>query len=195
VIRSSSSCVARAFSISDAFYKASALVRIAREVAVADPGRATRLIEYAGQFIAGGPGPDPSPLKVALVLSDSAEGYRALGLWTERRLLGVWMTTSECMKASALAGIAEAVAATDPRRSVRLIADAAHFSRALPEVYKKECALTHVAAAVAGSDPDHAQDIASSIRSDYFKAAVLAGIAGAMVQAGERVRLSSVTGR
>ena len=69
-------------------------------------------------------------------------------------------------KASALASIAGAVAATDPDRAARLIADAERFAQSITGKTAKASALASVAEAVAATDPDRAERIAQSITDE-----------------------------
>jgi TIR domain len=78
--------------------------------------------------------------------------------------------TDEFSKASALSGVATAVAATDPDRAVRIA------SSITVESWKAS-ALSGVAKVVAATDPDRAVRIASSITDEFSKASALSGVA------------------
>jgi hypothetical protein len=75
------------------------------------------------------------------------------------------------------------IAATDPDRAARLIADADHIARSITNEYWKAKALAEVATALAATDPDRAERIARSITNEYWKAKVLAEVATALAAA------------
>jgi hypothetical protein len=78
--------------------------------------------------------------------------------------------TDEFSKASALSGVAKAVAATDPDRAVRIASSITVES-------SKASALSGVAKVVAATDPDRAARIASAITDESWKASALSGVA------------------
>ena len=81
--------------------------------------------------------------------------------------------TSERSKASALAQVAGALAATDPDRATQLTADAERIAQSITSVTSKELALTEVAKALAATDPDRAERIAQPAVSSRSAAALV----------------------
>ena len=79
-----------------------------------------------------------------------------------------------------LAEVAAALAATDPDRAARLMADADHIARSITDKSEKATALAEVATALAATDPDRAERIARSITSESLKAKVLAEVAATL---------------
>ena len=88
--------------------------------------------------------------------------------------------TDETSKAEALAGLAGALAATDPDRAARLSTDAERVAQSITFEFWKEQALGVVAKALAATDPDRAERVAQSITSEISKAEALARVAGAL---------------
>ena len=91
------------------------------------------------------------------------------------------------MRASALASIAGALAATDPDRAARLIDDAERAAQSFTHGYSKASALVSIAGVLAASDPDRAARLiddaeraAQSITDSSTRATVLVSIAGAL---------------
>ena len=80
--------------------------------------------------------------------------------------------TNKYWKASALAEVAAALAATDPDRAERI-------ARSITDKSEKATALAEVAAALAATDPDRAEHIARSITDEFWKARALVMIAEA----------------
>jgi serine/threonine protein kinase len=80
--------------------------------------------------------------------------------------------TNKYWKASALAAVATALAATDPDR-------AEHIARSITTESSKATALAEVATALAVTDPDRAERIARSITDELWKARALVMIAEA----------------
>jgi Caspase domain len=83
-------------------------------------------------------------------------------------------------KARALVAVAQALEATDPERSGRLIADAERVAEAISEPATKASALADVAGPLATIAPDRAEHAAGSITDESLKARALAGVAGAL---------------
>ena len=83
-------------------------------------------------------------------------------------------------RASALAGVANAMAATDPARAARLITDAEGVARSIPDSSSRASALAGVANAVAATNPERAERVARSITDSSSRASALAGVANAM---------------
>jgi len=79
--------------------------------------------------------------------------------------------------------VAEALAATHPRRAARLLSDAKRIADPVANEYSKSSALAAVAGALAATDPDRAERTARSITDGYWKASALAKIAKAWNQA------------
>ena len=88
--------------------------------------------------------------------------------------------TDESSKASALSGVAEALAATDPDRAARLLTDAERIANSITDESSKAAALSGVAEALAATDPDRAERIANSITDESWKASALSGVAEAL---------------
>jgi hypothetical protein len=88
--------------------------------------------------------------------------------------------TDKYEKAQALSGVAEAVAATDPRRAARLADDAERIANSITNEWAKARALSRVAEAIAATDPGRAERIANSITSEWAKAQALSRVAEAM---------------
>ncbi len=88
--------------------------------------------------------------------------------------------TRALSKARALADIAQALAATDPDRAVRLLTEAARMASSITDPDSKPWALRSIAQALATTDPDRAERIASSITDKSLKASALADIAQAL---------------
>ena len=95
--------------------------------------------------------------------------------------------TDEYSKASALSGVAKALAATDPDRAARLFADAERIANSITDESSKASALSGIAEALAATDPDRAarlltdaERIANSITDESSKAAALSGVAKAL---------------
>ena len=101
--------------------------------------------------------------------------------------------TIESFKAQALSGVAEAMAATDPRRAARLSNDAERIANSITDASAKARALSAVAEAMAATDPDRAELIANSFTSNYWKALALSAVAGAVARTdpGRAARLSN----
>jgi hypothetical protein len=146
----------------DAGSKPRGLAGVARQVAATDPDRAERITQsiprkYRAHYLA--------QLAKAMATShpDRAEGIaRAIH-------------DQDC-KASALAGIAIEVAATDPSRAKLLVTDAERIARLFP----RQCrpgTLEDIEDAVAATDPDRAERIARKITDQDAKATALAKIA------------------
>jgi len=107
--------------------------------------------------------------------------------------------TSERSKASALAQVAGALAATDPDRATQLTADAERIAQSITSVTSKELALTEVAGALAATDPDRAERIAQSITSWHSKELALTEVAKALAATdpdrAERIAQPAVSSR
>ena len=80
-------------------------------------------------------------------------------------------------KASALAAIAGVMAATDPDRAERLIADAMRVARGSRGVYE-ESAVPAIAGALAATDPDHAETLA--VGDGWYRGSALVAVAGVL---------------
>jgi hypothetical protein len=83
-------------------------------------------------------------------------------------------------EATALAAIAGTLAATDPGRAARLLADAERIAQSITDESDKARALAAIAKALAATDPDRAERIAQSITREGWKAFALADIAKAL---------------
>ena len=84
--------------------------------------------------------------------------------------------TDETWKASALSGIAEALAAIDPDRAAQLLADTERIALAITDESSKASALSDVAKVLAATDPDRAEHIARSITDEPSKAWALSAV-------------------
>ena len=154
--------------------KASALSRVAEALAATDPDRAARLFADAE--------------RIANSITDKSEGIGAAtasrGRWQPptRTAPNASPTPSPTShsKASALSRIAEALAATDPDRAARLLADAERIANSITDECSKASALSGVAEALAATDPDRAERIANSITDEYWKASALSDVAEAL---------------
>ena len=89
-----------------------------------------------------------------------------------------------------LSRISEAVAATDPDRAARLLADAERIARTIPDKYPKAEVLSRISEAVAATDPDRAarlladaERIARTMTSGHWKAMTLRDIVKALAPA------------
>jgi len=126
-------------------------------------------------------------LAVIVVIADiiyrSRRGYsrhgtaRLTGAQRAARLIGdaeriAQSITNKYWKASALAEVATALAATDPDRAERI-------ARSITSESSKATALAEVAAALAATDPDRAERIARAITDEFWKARALVMIAEA----------------
>ena len=85
--------------------------------------------------------------------------------------------TDENLKASALADIAKALAATDPDRAAGLIADAERIAQSITSNGLRAIALADITGTLAATDPDRAERIARSITREVWKARALADVA------------------
>ena len=88
--------------------------------------------------------------------------------------------TDESSKASALSGVAKALAATDPDRATRLLTNAERIANSITDESSKASALSRVAEALAATDPDRAERIANSITDESSKASALSDVAEAL---------------
>jgi hypothetical protein len=160
-------------------------LRIRHESFRDDAGRLVAAIErvLAAAPVAVAHGPDSArspgnaPAREAGVKEGSGTGRsdpaRVARLLGDAERIANSLTAGKPEKASALSGVAAAVAATDPDRAERI-------ANSLPDESAKARALSGVAAAVAATDPDRAQRIANSIANEYAKARALSGVAAAV---------------
>lgn len=88
--------------------------------------------------------------------------------------------TDQESAARALAVIAQAVAATDARRAVRLAADAERIAQSVSDPDKKASALAVAAGPLAAADEGRAESAAQSIPHAEWKASALAAVAKAL---------------
>lgn len=77
--------------------------------------------------------------------------------------------TKNYFKARALANIARALAATDPDRAARLIADAERLAQSITSKAEKDDVFASLANAVAATDPDRAQRFVKLINGEVSK--------------------------
>ena len=161
--------------------KAQALSEVAAALAATEPDRAARLFTEAERIANS----ITNESWKALALSErrgGAGGHRprprrpAL----RRRRTHRQLHHQRSWKASALSGIAKAVAATDPDRAERI-------ANSITNEFWRAAGAGRVAAALAATDPDHAarlladaERIANSITDASSKASALRGIAEAM---------------
>jgi len=85
--------------------------------------------------------------------------------------------TDKNLKASALADIARALAATDPDRAAGLIADAESIAQSITSNGLRAKALADITGTLAATHPDRAERIAQSITREVWKVVALAAIA------------------
>ena len=76
------------------------------------------------------------------------------------------------------------MAATDPGRASRLIADAERLAQSIPDPNGKASALAAVAEGLAATDVNHAERLAQSITTASSRALALAAVAKALTAAG-----------
>ncbi len=91
-----------------------------------------------------------------------------------------WSISDESSRASALADIAAALAATDPDRAARLLADAERIAQSITSEIPGAIALVSIVKALAATDPDRAERIAQSITDEHLKANALLSIVKAL---------------
>jgi hypothetical protein len=117
---------------------------------------ADRLVSLLQRLLAAAPGTgrQSSPAANVEAFTDPhdvpADGN---ALWTDAER-AAQSITDDYRKASALASIAGALAATDPDRTARIIADAERAAQSITDHYRKASALASIAGAVAATDPD-----------------------------------------
>ena len=87
---------------------------------------------------------------------------------------------NESERASTLADVARALAATDPDRAARLLAEAERLAQPITDEHAKNIALADIAKALAATDPDRAERIAQTITDENRNASALADIAKAL---------------
>jgi TIR domain len=110
---------------------------------------------------------------------------RAIRVLAEAESITQYMT-DESWRAPALAWIAKALAATDPPRAARLIADAEDSAELVtgdefnPDSWVRAGTLAALVRTLAATNPDHAERIAQSIPNEHVKAEALADIAKAL---------------
>jgi hypothetical protein len=148
-------------SITDRFWRAKALLDVAEASAASDPGRASRLFSDAELFARSlhGQQQGEALLNVvkALAFIDPEDAERVARSAPE-----------DYLSASMLTVVARALAATDPGRAGRLIADIERFAQSLPdqsrldEMWKAQL-LALVVSPLAALDPDRAERLAESI--------------------------------
>jgi hypothetical protein len=149
-------------SITDMFGKSLALASVASEMAVTHPDRAGRLIADAELAARAITGHSPATLENDQAASDPHEPkVEALSTWYDG------------LQATALAGIAAAMAAWNPDRAERL-------AHSITKEDAKATALANVAEALAASDPPRAERLARSIASEDSEDTVLATVAEAL---------------
>ena len=161
-------------SITDESAKASALRGIAEALAATDPDRAERIANSITSEYCEGIGAERH--------REGAGRHRPRPRRTHRQL-----HHRRAAKASALSDIAKALAATDPDRAARLLADAERIANSITDESSKASALSGIAEALAATDPDRAarlladaERIANSITDEYSKASALSDIAQAL---------------
>jgi hypothetical protein len=177
-------------SITDETLKVSALANIARALAATDRNRAAQLIA------------DAERIARAITINEFAkadalvEVVGPLAAIDPDRAEGIAKSIStghvdddRTRQASALAKVAETLAATDRRRAAQLIADAERIAKPINVVGLKSGALVNIAKAVAATDRRRAArliaDAERIIQSDtdadtYSKAEALANVARAL---------------
>jgi TIR domain len=156
---------------SDAGRLVTAIERVLAAASGAAPVPEANSLQPAGNAISGvaqrGPGPARNdPDRAARLLTDAERIANAI--------------TDERWKASALSGIAAALAATDPDRAARLLTDAERIANAITDESSQAQALSSIAAALAATDPDRAERIANAITDENPKAWALNDIARAL---------------
>ena len=127
---------------------------------------------------------------------------RAIRVLAEAESITQYMT-DESWRAPALAWIAKALAATDPPRAARLIADAEDSAELVTgdewntDSWVRAGTLAAVVKSLAATNPDHAERIAQSIPNEHVKAEALADIAKALAatrpESAKRIAQSIVT--
>jgi hypothetical protein len=127
----------------------------------------------------GRPGPERQPGPAV------PRGPREAGAVTGA-LRAAHSITDDAAKARALAAVAGAVAATDPGRGRRLIADAQRIAESIPGEDARAPALAAVADGLAAIDAAHAARLAQSIAEPGPRASALAAAAAAMTAASRR---------
>jgi len=169
-------------SITDEYWKASALAAVAEALAVTDPGRAERLVAGIGDSMPTTPSITVEDMKArglgyiaeALTASDPGRAERTARSITGEYEYGAW----------ALLAIAKTLGAADPGHAARLIADAERTAQSFTGEDAKTAALAAVAEALAATDPDRAERTAQSITDEYLKASALTNLARAAVLPG-----------
>ncbi len=104
------------------------------------------------------------------------DGLHAIRLFVDaERAAG--SITDKRTKAKALSDVANAVAATDPRRAARLLDEAERVANSIAGESEKASALVDIVQAAAKPDPARAERIAESITDDSLKGWALSRIA------------------
>jgi hypothetical protein len=168
-------------SLPEVAWKASALARVAANVAAGDPGRASQLIAEAERGAQSAPGRDQQ----ASALADVTAAVAVID--PDRAEQVAQSIPAPDQKASALAALAGAVLGTDPDRAGRLIADAERLARPLPGASARAPAMAAVAKVMAALDVTRATRViadaersAMSIPGTDRRASALAAVAGAL---------------
>jgi hypothetical protein len=157
-------------SITDEYWKATALIDLARALAPIDPDHAARLITDAARIAQ----PMTNEHSKDMVLADMAETLA--GTDPDRAERIAQTITDDRKKAEALGRTAVALAA----RAGRLTADAERIARSIPGESSKAEALAGLVSALAPTDPGRAERIAQSITDDRKKTEALAKLAKAL---------------
>ena len=86
-------------------------------------------------------------------------------------------TPGVAWRTSALVEVAKVIAASDPKRAARLIADAEHAAQSITNTGARESALLEIAKVLATSDPGRAEQLVLSITDERWQASALLEIA------------------
>jgi hypothetical protein len=150
-----------------------ALAAVAKALAPTDPDRASQLLADAQRTtwsIYATREPRLSVLAaLAAIDPDRAEHAAAKSF-----------TDDEDGNVLALVRVAEALAATDPGRSARVVTRAERIAASIVDRGQRAAALSYVAEAVAVTDPDRAEHIAGSITDKDWREVALVHVAGTL---------------
>jgi phage gpG-like protein len=157
--------------VTSGYWQAQALVEIATAAAAdRDPARAARLLGDAERLARTIDGESQRAAR----LEEIATAMARVDLISAERI--VRTVSEEYRRAEALVGIAMAVADSRPADTARLLDEAEHLAHSA-KVGLRHWPLAKLAAALAGTDPARAEQIARTIVSEFDQAQALIEVA------------------
>jgi hypothetical protein len=165
-------------SIDDEFVRAQAFAKVAKAMAVTDPGRAALLAAEAERDIQTIPGPffKVQVLADVAVVAAATDRPRAVQILKDAERIAR-ATTYDGHRASEFTFVAKAMLAIDPDRAAVLAAEAERIAYAITDTRAKAEVFADVAKVIAAINPDRAERITQAITHNLYKVEALVTIA------------------